>query len=77
MFGRWRRKREEHRADKQQGDPEALAREGDPRGGLQSEEYRQAAPTDVVEEEGVAMSGPAGAPPEELSADEWRDRDRS
>jgi hypothetical protein len=77
MFGRWRRKREEHRADKQQGDPQALEREGDPRGGLQSEEYRHALPTEVVEEEGVVMSGPAGAPAEELSPEERRDRDRS
>src|SRR5919204_263454 len=42
MFGRWKRRREEHRADKQQGDPQALEREGDPRGGLQDEEYRTA-----------------------------------
>jgi hypothetical protein len=67
MFGRWRRKREEHRADNQ---------EVDPRGGLQSEQYRQAEPTDVVEEEGVVMSGPGGAPQEDVSPDERRDRDR-
>jgi hypothetical protein len=77
VFGRWRRKREGHRADKQQGDPHARDREGDPRGGVQSEEYRNAEPTDVVEEEGVAMSGPGGAPQEDLSPDERRDRDRS
>ena len=75
MFGRWKRK-EKHRADKQQGDPEALEREGDPRGGLQDPEYRNASPTEVVEAEGVAMSGPGGAPPNELSADERRDADR-
>ena len=75
MFGRWKRK-EKHRADKQQGDPDALEREGDPRGGLQDPEYRRAAPTDVVETEGVAMSGPGGAPADELSADERRDADR-
>jgi hypothetical protein len=51
-FGRWRRKREEHRADNQQGDPHALDREGDPRGGVQSDEYRHAEATDVIEEEG-------------------------
>jgi len=62
MFGRWRRKGEEHRADKQQGDPQALARDGDPRGGLQSDEYRHAEPTEIVGEDGVAMSGPGGAP---------------
>ena len=76
MFGRWRRKSEDHRADKQEGDPEALAREGDPRGGLQSEEYRTADPRDVVEEDGVVMSGPAGAPQEDLSPEERRARDR-
>jgi hypothetical protein len=75
MFGRWRRK-EKHRANKQQGDPAALAREGDPRGGLQSPEYRQAEPTDVVEDEGVAMSGPGGAPQDEMSAEERRDQNR-
>ena len=76
MFGRWRRKGEKNRADKQQGDPDALAREGDPRGGLQSEEYRTADPRDLVEEDGVVMSGPAGAPQEDLSPEERRARDR-
>jgi hypothetical protein len=76
MFGRWKRRREEHRADKQQGDPEALEREGDPRGGLQDPEYRTADPRDTVEAEGVAMSGPGGAPQEGLSPDERRERDR-
>jgi hypothetical protein len=75
MFGRWKRK-EKHHANKQQGDPDALAREGDPRGGLQTEEYRLAEPTDVVEADGVAMAGPGGAPQEELSADERRDANR-
>jgi hypothetical protein len=77
MFGRWRRRREEHRADKQEGDPHALDREGDPRGGLQSDEYRHADPRDVVEEDGVVMSGPGGAPQEDLSPEERRNRDRS
>ena len=75
MFGRWKRKGEHH-ADKQQGDPHALDRAGDPRGGMQSDEYRHAEPTDVVESEGVAMSGPGGSPADELSADERRDADR-
>ncbi|HVU79289.1 MAG TPA: hypothetical protein VHC67_17075 [Gaiellaceae bacterium] len=75
MFGRWKRK-EKHHADKQQGDPAALEREGDPRGGLQTEEYRHAEPTDLVEDEGVAMSGPGGAPQEDLSADERHDANR-
>ena len=76
MFGRWRKKGEEHRANKQQGDPSALEREGDPRGGLQDPEYRNAAPTDVVESEGVAMSGPGGSPPADASPDERRASDR-
>jgi hypothetical protein len=75
MFGRWRKK-ERHRANKQQGDPAALEREGDPRGGLQDEAYRVAEPTDVVEAEGVAMSGPGGAPQEDTSPDERREQDR-
>jgi hypothetical protein len=75
MFGRWKRKLGT-RAARQQGDPSALEREGDPRGGLQDEEYRTADPRDVVEAEGVAMSGPGGAPQEGQSATERRDRDR-
>jgi hypothetical protein len=71
MFGRWRKRGEKHRADEQQGDPHALDREGDPhaldregdpRGGVQSDEYPHAAPTELVEDDGVVMSGPAGAP---------------
>ena len=50
-------------AARQQGDVHALDREGDPRGGVQSEEYRHADPRDVVEE-GAAMTGPGGAPQE-------------
>jgi hypothetical protein len=76
MLGWWKKRGERHRADKQQGDPEALEREGDPRGGLQDHEYRTAEPTDVVEAEGVAMSGPGGAPQEELSPDARRELDR-
>ena len=76
MLGRWKRRGEKHRAGKQQGDPAALEREGDPRGGLQHEAYRSAGPTDVVEAEGVAMGGPGGAPQEELSAEERRELDR-
>jgi len=75
VLGRRRRRNEEHRADKQQGDVHALDREGDPRGGVQDEEYRHAAPDAVVEADGVAMSGPGGAPREELSPDERRERD--
>ena len=77
MFGRWRKRNEEHRADKQQSDVHALDREGDPRGGVQDEEYRHAEPDVVVESEGVAMSGPGGAPQEDSSPDDRRARDRS
>ena len=76
VFGRWRRRWEDARAAKQEGDPEALAREGDPRGGLQSDEYRTADPRDVVEEEGVVIGGPGGAPQEGESVEERRARDR-
>jgi hypothetical protein len=75
MFGRWRRK-EKHRANKQQGDPDALGRAGDPRGGLQDEAYRTADPRDVVESDGTVMSGPGGSPQEGASPDERRERDR-
>ena len=76
VFGRWRRRREEHRADKQQGDVHALDREGDPRGGVQSEEYRHADPRELVEDDGVVMSGPGGAPQEDESVAERQARDR-
>ena len=72
-LGPWAEEDEEHRADKQQGDPEALAVEGDPRGGIQSEEYRTADPRDVVEEGGVVMSGPGGTPQEGRSVEERRE----
>jgi hypothetical protein len=77
MLGRWLKRREKHRANKQEGDVHALDREGDPRGGVQSEEYRSADPREVVEEGGTAMAGPAGAPQEGTSADERRAEDRS
>ena len=67
---------EDDRADKQQGDPHALDVKGDPRGGVQSDEYRHADPRDVVTDQGVAMSGPAGAPQEGESVEERRARDR-
>jgi hypothetical protein len=60
--GPWAKPDEEHRANKQQGDPDALAVENDPRGGLQSEEYRSAEPTEIVVEGDTAMTGPGGAP---------------
>lgn len=52
-------------------------REPDPRRGVESdEEYRQADPREIVEEGGVAMSGPGGAPQEDESVEERRARDR-
>jgi hypothetical protein len=66
VFGRWFR-RGKRDADRQQGDP---------RGGLQSDEYRHADPRDVVESDGVAMSGPGGAPQEGTLVAERRADDR-
>ena len=60
-------------AAKQEGDPDALDRDDDPRGGLQSHEYRTADPRDVVEEGGTVMSGPGGAPLEGATPDERRE----
>ena len=77
MLGRWRKKRKEHRADKQHGDVRALDREGDPRGGVQSDDYRTADPRDVVEDNGAVMAAPGGAPQEQTSPEERRSRDRS
>jgi hypothetical protein len=52
-------------------------REREPRQGVETdEEYRQADPRDIVEAEGVAMSGPGGAPQEGESVEERRSRDR-
>ena len=59
LFGR---RRDEPTAARQEGDVHALDRSGDPRGGVQSEDYRHAGPDDVVEEGDVAMAGPGGAP---------------
>jgi hypothetical protein len=76
VLGWWKKRGEKARAAKQQGDPHSLDVEGDPRGGVQSDEYRHADPRDLVEEDGVVMSGPAGAPQEGESVDERRSRDR-
>jgi hypothetical protein len=72
----WWKRRRERRADKQEGDVHALDRDDDPRGGVQSDEYRHADPREVVVAEGVAMSGPGGAPQEERSVEERRSDDR-
>ena len=74
--GPWAEPDEDARAAKQQGDPEALDVKGDPRGGLQSDEYRHADPRQLVTEGDVTMAGPGGAPQEGLSAEERRERDR-
>lgn len=59
------------------GSEEERHRAGDdPRGGLQSDEYRHADPRELVEEGGTAMAGPAGAPQEGLTPDERREQDR-
>ena len=77
MLGRWRKRGEKHRGDKQEGDVHALDVEGDPRGGVQSDEYRSADPRDVIADEGSVMSGPGGAPQEGASAEERRAEDRT
>jgi hypothetical protein len=65
-------RREKDPATKQEGDVHALDREGDPRGGVQSDDYRHADPREVIETDGVAMSGPGGAPQDGTSPDERR-----
>ena len=67
---------DEATAAKQDGDVHALDRPDDPRGGVQSDEYRHARPDDLVEDGEVAMGGPGGAPFEELGVEERRERDR-
>jgi len=74
--GPWADEDEDTRAAKQEGDVHALDVENDPRGGVQSEAYRQADPRDVVVEGDTAMSGPGGAPQEDLSVEKRRTRDR-
>jgi hypothetical protein len=63
-------------AAKQEADPHALDRPGDPRGGVQSDEYRHADPREIVEEGGIAMSGPGGAPQEDTTPEERREQQR-
>ena len=70
--GEWARDDEDARAAKQQGDVHALDVEGDPRGGVQSDEYRTADPREVVSEGDVVMSGPGGAPQEGKTVEERR-----
>jgi hypothetical protein len=70
------RKDDEPTAARQEGDVHALDRPGDPRGGIQSDEYRHAGPEDVIEEDEVVMGGPAGAPTNGETVEERRARDR-
>ncbi len=70
-------RRDERTAARQEGDPHALDREGDPRGGVQSDAYRTADPRDLVEEGGTVMSGPGGAPQEGQPVEERREQDES
>ena len=58
-------------------DDDEPTRSDDPRGGMQSDEYRHADPRELVEEGGTTMAGPGGAPQEGLSPQERRDQDRA
>ena len=73
LFGK---RDDESTAARQEGDVHALDRPGDPRRGVQSEDYRHARPEDVVEEGDVAMAGPGGAPAADASVEERREADR-
>jgi len=73
LFGR---KQDGPTAAKQEGDVHALERDDDPRGGVQSRQYRHAEPTELVDDQGAAMMGPGGTPHDESSPDERRDADR-
>jgi hypothetical protein len=59
--------------EEHEDEPQAGELDSDPRGGAQSDEYRHADPRDLVVEGDTAMSGPAGAPQEELSVEERRE----
>ena len=76
MLRRWLKRGERQRADEQERDRHGLDVEGDPRGGVQSDEYRHARPEDVVEEDGVVMAGPGGAAATDETVEEQRERDR-
>ncbi len=71
-----RLRRRDRRASRQEGDVHALDAEGDPRGGVQSDEYRHADPRELVREGDVTMSGPGGAPQERTTPEERRDAQR-
>lgn len=74
LFGK---RDDEATAARQEGDVHALDTPGDPRGGVQADAYRHARPEEVVEEDGVVMTGPGGAAAADgETAEERRDRDR-
>jgi hypothetical protein len=75
LFGK--RKDDEPTAARQEGDVHALDLPDDPRGGVQSDEYRHANPEDVVQEGDVVMGGPGGAPADDETVEERRERDRA
>ena len=72
----FRRRHEGATAAKQEGDVHALDRPDDPRGGVQSDQYRHAEPTELVDDEGAAMMGPGGTPEDGSTAEERRRADR-
>jgi hypothetical protein len=73
LFGK---RDDEATAARQEGDVHALDRPDDPRGGVQSDEYRLAGPEDIVEEGDLVMGGPGGAPADDGTVEERRERDR-
>jgi hypothetical protein len=59
------------------GNGDTLDRPDDPRGRLQSDEYRHARPEDVVQEGEVVTGGPGGAPDDDDDTlEQRRDTDR-
>jgi hypothetical protein len=48
----------------------------EPRGGVQSDRYRHAEPTQLVDDQGPAKMGPGGTPQEDSTPEEHRKADR-
>jgi hypothetical protein len=67
---------DEPTAARQEGGVHALDRPDDPRGGVQSDEYRHARPEDVVADGDVVMGGPGGTPADGDTVEKRRERDR-
>jgi hypothetical protein len=74
--GPWKDDDEDARAVKQLGEPRAPDVEGDPRGGVQSDDYRHADPRELVDDGDVAIMGPGGTPQQETSVEERREESR-